>query len=135
MNGIAKSGFWEKLAGPRLPHWLGDKNATHYQVLVISNLAAPGQIDAAFLKLNFTWNPLVCRLPRAEKVFARIAEAHKALSDQVARWKYDLSLSPIAVKSEWPALAPLPAHPAVAAYQRAAEWNLHGCSGKINIGV
>lgn len=111
MNSIAKPA---KLAAPRLPHYSVAPNVNHYQVLGVGRRASNREIDQAFLTLAAVWHPAFCRRSGGPEVFARIEEAHGVLSNPLARFEYDLTLSQ-------PVRAPQPSHPAVAAYQRTAE--------------
>jgi len=126
MNRITGRGLFERLTGPKLPHWTVAKSETHYEVLGVAKSANRHEIDIAFLKLSLLCHPGICRQREAEAVFARAAAAHQVLSDEAQRFRYDLTLSPVVRTPS--------SHPAVAAYQRTA-WNLHGPGTKINIGV
>jgi DnaJ-class molecular chaperone len=115
-----------RITGPKLPHWTVAKSGTHYEVMGVAKSASRHEIDIAFLKLSLLCHPGICRQPNAEAVFARAAEAHRVLSDEVRRFSYDLTLSP-AVRT--PA-----SHPAVAVYQKTA-WNLHGSGTRISLKI
>ena len=113
MDRLAKLSFLEKFAGPRLPRWLADKSATHYQVLGLDKFASARQINIAFFLLAATWRPDLCVRPEAREIYGRITLAHEVLSHPIER----------------------PSHPAIVAYQRTIEWNLRGPGAKVDIGV
>lgn len=117
----------EKRAGPKPPRWSVAENVNHYQVLGVGRLASNREIDFAFFGLASIWHPLVCRRCGGAEVWARIAEAHKVLANQVQRSRYNLTL-PQATPAQ-------SSHPAVAAYQRTATGHLPEPGANVNIGV
>ena len=129
MNMISKPSFFAKLAGPQPPRWSVAPHVDHYQVLGVGRQAGGGEIHLAFFGLAAVWHPTVCRLSGGAEVFERIAAAHQVLPDPLARYKYDLTLSP-AVRPQHPS------HPAVAAYHRiAVAGEFPQIGPKVDIGV
>lgn len=65
---------------------------THYQLLGVSPVATPGEIQRAFRALAKKHHPDVSREPGAGERFARMSAAYEVLSDPAKRRDYDRSL-------------------------------------------
>lgn len=65
---------------------------THYQLLGVSPVATPGEIQRAFRALAKKYHPDVNRESASGELFARMSAAYEVLSDSAKRRDYDRSL-------------------------------------------
>ena len=67
---------------------------TYYEILEVDKKASQEQIKSAYRRLVMLYHPDKNKLPEAEEMFKRIAEAYSVLSDPSKRKRYDLDNEP-----------------------------------------
>jgi len=67
---------------------------TYYEILEVDKKASQEQIKSAYRRLVMLYHPDKNKLPEAEEMFKRIAEAYSVLSDPSKRKQYDLDNEP-----------------------------------------
>lgn len=67
---------------------------TYYEILEVDKKASQEQIKSAYRRLAMLYHPDKNKVPEAEEMFKRIAEAYSVLSDPSKRKQYDLDNEP-----------------------------------------
>jgi DnaJ-class molecular chaperone len=67
---------------------------TYYEILEVDKKASQEDIKSAYRRLAMLYHPDKNKLPEAEEMFKRIAEAYAILSDPSKRKQYDLDNEP-----------------------------------------
>jgi len=67
---------------------------TYYQILEVDKKASQEAIKSAYRRLAMLYHPDKNKLPEAEEMFKKIAEAYAVLSDPSQRKQYDLDNEP-----------------------------------------
>ena len=104
----------------------------HYETLGIRENASQEEIRAAYRTLALQWHPdrfaTASEEERlnAEKVFKRINEAHRVLSDPVSRYEYDCTLHPFTFDFGGPAPEPDPYPEPTPPHRAAASQHRNG---------
>ncbi len=67
---------------------------TYYEILEVDKKASQEDIKSAYRRLAMLYHPDKNKLPEAEELFKKIAEAYAILSDPSKRKQYDLDNEP-----------------------------------------
>ena len=67
---------------------------TYYEILEVNKKASQEEIKSAYRRLAMLYHPDKNKLPEAEEMFKKIAEAYAVLSDPSQRKQYDLDNEP-----------------------------------------
>jgi len=67
---------------------------TYYQILEVDKRASQEEIKSAYRRLAMLYHPDKNKLPEAEEMFKKIAEAYAVLSDPSKRKQYDMDNEP-----------------------------------------
>ncbi len=67
---------------------------TYYEILEVDKKASQETIKSAYRRLAMRYHPDKNKLPEAEEMFKKIAEAYAVLSDPSQRKQYDLDNEP-----------------------------------------
>lgn len=70
---------------------------TYYEILDVGKKASQKDIKSAYRRLALLYHPDKNKLPEAEEMFKKIAEAYSVLSDPIKRKQYDIDNKPINV--------------------------------------
>ncbi len=67
---------------------------TYYEILEVDKKASQEDIKSAYRRLAMLYHPDKNKLPEAEEMFKKIAEAYSVLSDPSKRKQYDIDNEP-----------------------------------------
>ena len=67
---------------------------TYYEILEVNKKASKEVIKSAYRRLAMLYHPDKNKLPEAEEMFKKIAEAYAVLSDPSQRKQYDMDNEP-----------------------------------------